>query len=96
VSCLFYELYGKSQLRGRKKILLRADGLVGISESVLSLWGPKAMDGIVPLDVSFEVEQEKNVVRRLGLSGFEFISVILALLIHLFCRLPNAVHTKFL
>jgi len=30
------------------------------------LWGPKALDDIVELDLDFEVETEKTVLRRLA------------------------------
>jgi DNA mismatch repair protein PMS2 len=32
---------------------------------VLSLWGPKAADNLVDLDISFEIEAEKSVLKRL-------------------------------
>lgn len=34
--------------------------------SVSALWGPKALDDIVTLDLNFEVETEKGVLRHLA------------------------------
>ncbi|KAH7925989.1 DNA mismatch repair protein MutL [Leucogyrophana mollusca] len=51
---------------GRKAIQLRTDGSTSTRASVTSLWGPKALENIVDLDLSFEVETEKAVLRRLA------------------------------
>jgi DNA mismatch repair protein PMS2 len=47
-------------------VQLRTDGSPSIKASVLAIWGPKAMDNIVELDLNFEIEPEKSVLRRLG------------------------------
>jgi hypothetical protein len=50
----------------RKTVALRTDGTPSLKASVSSLWGPKALDEIVALDLNFEVETEKAVLRRLA------------------------------
>ena len=49
----------------RKTVSLRTDGTPSLKASVSALWGPKALDDIVELDLDFEVETEKAVLRRL-------------------------------
>ena len=49
----------------RKTVQLRTDGS-SMKSAVTSIWGPKSLDNIVDLDLSFEVETEKSVLRRLG------------------------------
>jgi hypothetical protein len=53
-------------LNSRKTVSLRTDGTPSLKASVSALWGPKALDGIVSLDLEFEVETEKTVLRRLA------------------------------
>jgi DNA mismatch repair protein PMS2 len=50
----------------RKTVSLRTDGTPSLKASVSALWGPKALDSIVELDLDFEVETEKAVLRRLA------------------------------
>lgn len=50
----------------RKTVSLRTDGTPSLKASVSALWGPKALDDIVELNLSFEVETEKAVLRRLA------------------------------
>ncbi|KAH7907596.1 DNA mismatch repair protein MutL [Hygrophoropsis aurantiaca] len=49
---------------GRKTIQLRTDGSPSTRASVTALWGPKALENVVDLDLSFQVETEKAVLRR--------------------------------
>ncbi|KAG9312414.1 hypothetical protein JVU11DRAFT_6795 [Chiua virens] len=49
---------------GRKVIQFKTDGSTSIRASVLAVWGPKALENIVDLDLSFDVETEKSVMRR--------------------------------
>ncbi|KAI0798252.1 hypothetical protein C8Q75DRAFT_845669 [Abortiporus biennis] len=49
---------------GKKNVQLRTDGSPSTRASVSSLWGPKALENIIDLDLSFEVETEKSVLRR--------------------------------
>jgi DNA mismatch repair protein PMS2 len=53
-------------LNSRKTVSLRTDGTPSLKASVSALWGPKAPDGTVELDLDFEVETEKAVLRRLA------------------------------
>ncbi|KAG1750669.1 hypothetical protein EDD22DRAFT_916186 [Suillus occidentalis] len=52
---------------GRKTTQLRTDGSPSIKASVTALWGSKALDNIVDLDISFDVQTEKTVLRLRGL-----------------------------
>lgn len=52
--------------RSRKTIQFKSGGTSSIRASVLALWGSKALENIVDLDLSFVVETEKSVLRRQG------------------------------
>ena len=45
---------------------MRTDGSPSLKAAVCALWGPKALEGVVELDVAFAVETEKAVLRRRG------------------------------
>ncbi|KAG6329254.1 hypothetical protein ID866_9834 [Astraeus odoratus] len=49
---------------GRKSIQLKTDGTPSVRSSVQALWGARSLDNIVDLDLSFDVETEKAVLRR--------------------------------
>ncbi|KIJ62451.1 hypothetical protein HYDPIDRAFT_94452, partial [Hydnomerulius pinastri MD-312] len=49
---------------GRKTVQLKTNGAPSTRASVLALWGSKALENIVDLDLSFDVETEKSVLRR--------------------------------
>ncbi|ETW76828.1 hypothetical protein HETIRDRAFT_66078 [Heterobasidion irregulare TC 32-1] len=51
---------------GRKTVQMRTDGTPSLKAAVCALWGPKALEGVVELDIAFEVETEKAVLRRRG------------------------------
>ncbi|CDO74646.1 hypothetical protein BN946_scf184944.g5 [Trametes cinnabarina] len=56
-----------NQAAGGKKIVqLRTDGVPSVRASVSAIWGPKALESLVDLDLSFTVEVEAAVLRRLG------------------------------
>jgi hypothetical protein len=56
---------GKLTKVSRKKtIQLRTDGATSLRASIGALWGPKQLDNLVDLDLSFEVMPEKSVLRR--------------------------------
>ena len=40
-------------------------GIPSPRASVTALWGPKALDNVVDIDLRFEVEKEKTSLRRL-------------------------------
>ena len=50
----------------RKTVQMRTDGTPSLKAAVCALWGPKALEGVVELDIAFEVETEKAVLRRRG------------------------------
>ncbi|KAA1473278.1 DNA mismatch repair protein MutL [Dentipellis sp. KUC8613] len=52
---------------GRKTVQLQTDGSTSLRSSVTSLWGPKSLENIVELNLEFDVETEKTVLRRRGL-----------------------------
>ncbi|KAI0338661.1 DNA mismatch repair protein MutL [Trametopsis cervina] len=52
---------------GKKAVQLRTDGSSSIRASVSSLWGSKTSENLVDLDISFDVETERSVLRRQGL-----------------------------
>ncbi|KAI0298216.1 hypothetical protein BC826DRAFT_998583 [Russula brevipes] len=49
---------------GKKTIQLRTDGTPSVRASIGALWGPKQLDNLVDLDLSFDVIPEKTVLRR--------------------------------
>ncbi|KAI0742215.1 hypothetical protein C8Q80DRAFT_1220949 [Daedaleopsis nitida] len=51
---------------GRKSLQLRTDGTASTRASVSALWGPKALENLVELDLCFSVEVEAAVLRRMG------------------------------
>jgi hypothetical protein len=48
----------------KKTIQLRTDGTPSVRASIGALWGPKQLDNLVDLDLSFDVIPEKSVLRR--------------------------------
>lgn len=53
----------------RKTVQLHTDGTPSVRASVSALWGSKAGETVVELDLAFEVETEKSVLRRQGLAA---------------------------
>ncbi|EAU83597.2 DNA mismatch repair protein [Coprinopsis cinerea okayama7 len=51
--------------KGQKSVQLQTQGTPSLRASVTALWGPKAMENLVELDVSFSIETEKSVLKRL-------------------------------
>ncbi|KAF8063172.1 DNA mismatch repair protein MutL, partial [Lyophyllum atratum] len=51
--------------KGYKTVQLRTSGASSTRASVSALWGPKALDNIVDLDLTFEVEKDKTSLRRI-------------------------------
>ena len=49
----------------RKTVQLKTDGSPSVKASVTALWGSRGLDNVVDLDLSFDVQTEKNVLRRL-------------------------------
>lgn len=50
--------------RSRKVIQFKTDGSPSMRASILAVWGPKASENIVDLDLCFEVETDKSILRR--------------------------------
>ncbi|KAF8551157.1 DNA mismatch repair protein MutL [Imleria badia] len=53
-----------NQTEGGQVVQFKTDGSPSIRTSVLAVWGSKALENIVDLDLSFDVETEKSVLRR--------------------------------
>ncbi|KAI0753876.1 hypothetical protein C8Q74DRAFT_345760 [Fomes fomentarius] len=51
---------------GKKTVQLRTDGTPSTRASVSAIWGPKALENLVELEVRFAVEVEAAVLRRQG------------------------------
>ena len=47
---------------------MQTDGSKSLKAAVTALWGPKALEKVVPLDLNFNVEAEKAVLKRQGIS----------------------------
>ncbi|TBU55040.1 DNA mismatch repair protein MutL [Dichomitus squalens] len=52
--------------QGSKSVQVRTDGTPSTRASVSAIWGPKALEHLVDLDLAFPVEPEAAVLRRLG------------------------------
>ncbi|TFK38593.1 hypothetical protein BDQ12DRAFT_651711 [Crucibulum laeve] len=55
--------------KGQKSVQIRTQGTPSPRASVTALWGPKALDNIVDLDLKFEVERERGIGARRGANG---------------------------
>ncbi|KAJ6550886.1 DNA mismatch repair protein [Mycena vulgaris] len=62
--------------KGQKSIQIRTPGTPALRESVSALWGPKALDNIVDLDLNFAVERDKVAVKRAPDSAGRPIQVV--------------------
>ncbi|EPQ53006.1 DNA mismatch repair protein MutL [Gloeophyllum trabeum ATCC 11539] len=49
---------------GRKTVQLRTDGTPSTRASISSLWGPRSLENLVDLDLCFQVQTEKSVLKR--------------------------------
>jgi len=52
---------------GKKSVQMRTEGTPSTRASVSALWGPKALENLVELDIRFQVETERAVLRRQGI-----------------------------
>ncbi|KIJ97475.1 hypothetical protein K443DRAFT_133840 [Laccaria amethystina LaAM-08-1] len=52
--------------KGFKSVQIRTSGTPSTRASVTALWGPKALDNIIDLDLTFSVDREKHTLRRLS------------------------------
>ncbi|KAI6040194.1 DNA mismatch repair protein MutL [Pisolithus marmoratus] len=55
--------------KGRKVVQLKTDGTPSLRASATALWGTRALDNVTDLDLSFDVETEKSVLRRQSQTG---------------------------
>ncbi|KAI0067480.1 DNA mismatch repair protein MutL [Artomyces pyxidatus] len=53
-------------VQGKKSVQLRTDGSDSLRAAVSALWGPKMLENIVELNLDFDVETERSVLRRRG------------------------------
>ncbi|KAI1784264.1 DNA mismatch repair protein MutL [Ganoderma leucocontextum] len=53
-------------VQGKKTVQVRTDGTPSTRASVTAIWGPKALEHLVDLDLAFAVEVDAAVLRRLG------------------------------
>lgn len=53
-----------TKISRKKTAQLRTDGATSVRASVGALWGPKQLENLVDLNLSFEVVPEKVVLRR--------------------------------
>ncbi|KAF8968485.1 histidine kinase-like ATPase, partial [Flammula alnicola] len=61
--------------KGGKSVQIKTLGSPSSRASVTALWGPKSLDNIVDMDLTFEVEREKVALKRLKNQETEAISV---------------------
>ena len=50
----------------QRSVQLQTAGASSSRASVSALWGPKALDNLVDLDLSFEVERDNTALKRLN------------------------------
>ena len=53
----------------KKSDQLKTQRTSSLRSAVSALWGPKSLDTLVDLDLEFEVETEKTILRRRGISS---------------------------
>lgn len=46
---------------------MRTDGTPSTRASISALWGPKTLENLIDIDIAFEVETERAVLRRRGI-----------------------------
>ena len=49
--------------------MLSTDGRGALRSSVTAVWGPKALEGVVDLDLELDVEIDKAMARREGIDA---------------------------
>ncbi|KAJ6535111.1 histidine kinase-like ATPase [Mycena capillaripes] len=62
--------------KGQKSVQIRTSGTPSLRESVSALWGPKALENIVTLDLRFPVERDKLAMKRAPESDSAPIQVV--------------------
>lgn len=51
----------------KRNTVLVTDGRGGVRASVSALWGAKALNGLLDVDLSFDVEVDRAMARREGI-----------------------------
>lgn len=51
----------------KKSSQIQANGTQGLKNCITSLWGPKALDNVVPLSLSIDVDPDAASLRKRGL-----------------------------
>ncbi|KIM43925.1 hypothetical protein M413DRAFT_371356 [Hebeloma cylindrosporum] len=70
--------------KGTKTTQIQTFGSPSCRASVTALWGPKALENIVDMDISFEVERERTAIKRIQSQDSSPISIHLKGLISKF------------
>ncbi|THH30140.1 hypothetical protein EUX98_g4035 [Antrodiella citrinella] len=65
-----------NSVKGKKIAQLRTDGSRSTRASVSALWGPKSLENLVDLDLRFQVEMEKVILRRQGIKDKDAVRSI--------------------
>ncbi|KZP01298.1 DNA mismatch repair protein MutL [Calocera viscosa TUFC12733] len=55
---------------GKKSVQIRTDGTPNLRNNIASLWGRKALDNLVDVDLQLDVEAESSMLKRAGLGSF--------------------------
>lgn len=54
--------------RNRKKTNhLKTDGKPSLRSAISSIWGPKSLEGLIPIDLTLKVQTDKMMARREGI-----------------------------
>ncbi|ORX36000.1 hypothetical protein BD324DRAFT_642703 [Kockovaella imperatae] len=53
--------------KGKRNVMLATDGRGSLRSSVISVWGPKALEGVLDLDLELQVSVDPVMARREGL-----------------------------
>lgn len=61
---IFFEVLTQ-QKQSPSSVQIKTMGIPSPRASVTALWGPKALDNVVDIDLKFEVEKERATLRRL-------------------------------
>lgn len=77
VFCIICASHDANHSCSRKTVQLKTDGTPSVKASVTALWGTKALDNVVDLDLSFDVQTEKTVLRRLDKERYLFPPILM-------------------
>lgn len=63
---MYYQIEELSSISSQKTEQIRTQGVTSWRASVSALWGPKALENIVDLELNFDVEQERAIRKGSG------------------------------